>query len=138
MSIKSQALISAFTVFLLNACETKNADPPKKEKVCVSDTLQKMIHIDTVRTSNIDDELVLSGEIGFDENKVVKVFPFSSGQVLEVKVSLGDKVKQGQTLAVIKSAEIVGNYSDLSSAERDEAIAKRQMENEESLFFVSS
>src|ERR1043165_2148682 len=134
MNIKHQALIAAFVMFLLNGCETKNTDPPKKEKVCVSDTLQKMIHIDTVTTSNIDDELVLSGEIGFDENKVVKVFPFSSGQVLEVNVSLGDKVKQGQTLAVIKSAEIVGNYSDLSSAERDESIAKRQMDNEESLF----
>jgi len=132
--MKQQALITAFVMFLLNACEPKNTDPPKKEKVCVSDTLQKMIHIDTVNTTNIDDELVLSGEIGFDENKVVKVFPFSSGQVLEVKVSLGDKVKQGQTLAVIKSAEIVGNYSDLSSAERDESIAKRQMDNEESLF----
>jgi cobalt-zinc-cadmium efflux system membrane fusion protein len=134
MKIKYPALMIAFVILLLNACETKNTDPPKKEKVCVSDTLQKMIQIDTVKNTNIDDELVLSGEIGFDENKVVKVFPFSSGQVLEVKVSLGDKVKQGQVLAVIKSAEIVGNYSDLSSAERDESIAKRQMDNEESLF----
>src|SRR5882724_10883842 len=113
MKKKYPVLMIAFALLLLNACETKNSDPPKKEKVCVSDTLQKMIRIDTVKNTNIDDELVLSGEIGFDENKVVKVFPFSSGQVLEVKVSLGDKVKQGQVLAVIKSAEIVGNYSDL-------------------------
>jgi len=134
MKIRLQVLLTASILLLLNACEPKNTDPPKKEKVCVSDTLQKMIHIDTVRNTNIDDELVLSGEIGFDENKVVKVFPFSSGQVMEVKVSLGDKVKQGQTLAVIRSADIVGNYSDLSSAERDESIAKRQMDNEESLF----
>ena len=134
MKIRLQVLLTASILLLLNACEPKSTDPPKKEKVCVSDTLQKMIHIDTVRNTNIDDELVLSGEIGFDENKVVKVFPFSSGQVMEVKVSLGDKVKQGQTLAVIRSADIVGNYSDLSSAERDESIAKRQMDNEESLF----
>ena len=134
MKIRLQVLLTASILLLLNACEPKNTDPPKKEKVCVSDTLQKMIHIDTVKNTNIDDELVLSGEIGFDENKVVKVFPFSSGQVMEVKVSLGDKVKQGQTLAVIRSADIVGNYSDLSSAERDESIAKRQMDNEESLF----
>ncbi|MBS1599210.1 MAG: efflux RND transporter periplasmic adaptor subunit [Bacteroidetes bacterium] len=134
MKMKYPALMSAFIIFLLNACETKNTDPPKKDKVCISDTLQKMIHIDTVKNSNIDDELVLSGEIGFDENKVVKVFPFSSGQVLEVKASLGDKVKQGQVLAVIKSADIVGSYSDLSAAQRDESIARRQMDNEESLF----
>lgn len=134
MKISPQTFMIASGFLLLTACETKNTDPPKKDRVCISDTLQKMIHIDTVRTTNIDDELVLSGEIGFDENKVVKVFPFSSGQVLEVKVSLGDKVKQGQILAVIKSAEIVGNYSDLSTAERDESMARRQMDNEESLF----
>src|SRR5215475_9151154 len=110
MKIQLQALLIASIIFLLNACEPKNTDPPKKEKVCVSDTLEKMIHIDTVKSTNIDDELVLSGEVGFDENKVVKVFPFSSGQVMEVKVSIGDKVKQGQTLAVIRSADIVGNY----------------------------
>lgn len=121
-------------ILLISACSTKNKEPEKKEKVCVSDTLQKMIRIDTVKTTNIDDELVLSGEIGFDENKVVKVFPFSSGQVLEVNVSLGDKVREGQTLAVIKSAEIVGNYSDLAAAEHDAAIAKRQLDNAESLF----
>ena len=129
MKISPQTFIIAYGFLLLTACETKNTDPPKKDRVCISDTLQKMIHIDTVKTTNIDDELVLSGEIGFDENKVVKVFPFSSGQVLEVKVSLGDKVKQGQILAVIKSAEIVGNYSDLSTAERDESIARRQMDS---------
>lgn len=134
MRIRYLMVMIASGMLLLNACETKNGDPPKKEKVCISDTLQKMVRIDTVKNTNIDDELVLSGEIGFDENKVVKVFPFSSGQVLEVNVSLGDKVRQGQTLAVIKSAEIVGNYSDLSAAEHDESIAKRQMDNEESLF----
>jgi cobalt-zinc-cadmium efflux system membrane fusion protein len=121
-------------VIFFTACVTKNKEVEKKEKVCISDTLQKMVRIDTVHSTNIDDELVLSGEIGFDENKVVKVFPFSSGQVLEVKVSLGDKVQEGQTLAVIKSAEIVGNFSDLSDAEHDAAIAKRQLDNQESLY----
>ena len=125
---------ASFLITFFSACASKNKEVEKKEKVCISDTLQKMIRIDTVHSSNIDDELVLSGEIGFDENKVVKVYPFSSGQVLEVKVSLGDKVQEGQTLAVIKSAEIVGNYSDLSAAEHDVAIAKRQLDNQESLF----
>jgi membrane fusion protein, heavy metal efflux system len=127
-------LFIVISMLTFTACETKLRTPEKKEKVCISDTLEKMIKIDVVRTSNIDDELVLSGEIGFDENNVVKVFPFSSGQVLEVKVSLGDKVQQGQTLAIIKSAEIVGNYSDLSVASNDVAISKRQLDNAENLF----
>jgi cobalt-zinc-cadmium efflux system membrane fusion protein len=80
------------------------------------------------------DELDLSGEVSNDDNNVVKVFPFSSGQVLEVKVSLGDKVSKGQTLAVMRSADIAGNYTDLSSAKSDVAVTKRQLEQAEYLY----
>ena len=119
-------------------CSCNNSDAnkatDKKEKVCVSDSLAKIIHIDTAGVANIDDELKLSGEVSFNDNKVVKVFPFSSGQVLEVKVSIGDKVAKGQTLAVIKSSDVAGNYSDLSTSGNDVAITKRQMDNTESLY----
>ena len=88
----------------LSSCNSNDAGKTsdKKEKVCISDSLAKIIHIDTAGIANVDDELKLSGEVSFNDNKVVKVFPFSSGQVVEVKVSLGDKVSKGQTLAVIK------------------------------------
>ena len=96
--------------------------------------MRSRITLDTAALRNISNELQLSGEVGFNENKVVKVFPFSSGQVLEVKVSLGDRVTAGQTLAIIKSADIAGNYSDLKITGADMAIAKRQLENAKSLF----
>ena len=121
----------------LISCTSSEANKPtitEHKKVCISDSLSHIIHIDTAAVSNITDELKLSGEINFNDNKVVKVFPFSSGRVLEVKVSLGDKVSKGQTLAVIKSADVVGNYSDLSVTGNDIAIAKRQMDNTESLY----
>src|SRR5262249_3660567 len=106
----------------------------EKSPVCISDSLSKLIHIDSAYTGNINDELKLSGEISFDDNKVVRVFPFSSGQVIQVNVSLGDKVKKGQTLAVIKSADVAGNYADLSTAGTDVTIAKKQLDNAESLY----
>lgn len=108
--------------------------PEGKAPVCISDSLARLIHIDSAYIANVDDELKLSGEISFDDNKVVRVFPFSSGQVIQVNVSLGDKVSKGQTLAVIKSADVAGNYADLSSAGTDVTIAKKQMDNEESLY----
>jgi len=106
----------------------------EKAPVCISDSLARLIHIDSAFMANIDDELKLSGEISFDDNKVVRVFPFSSGQVIQVNVSLGDKVSKGQTLAVIKSADVAGNYADLSSAGTDVTIAKKHLDNEESLY----
>ena len=115
-------------------CKPKVIAKEEKKQFCLSDTMQNMIKIDSVRYEPINDELHLSGEVAFDENKIVKVFPNSSGQVLEVKVSFGDKVTAGQVLAVMKSADVAGYYSDLMSAEADLKIAKRQMDNAESLY----
>jgi cobalt-zinc-cadmium efflux system membrane fusion protein len=126
-------LLSVIAVGLA-ACDGHAAVAPEKKEVCISDSMSKMITIDSVTQRNIDDELKLSGEVSFNENKVVKVFPVSSGQVLSVNVSLGDYVRAGQTLAVIKSADIAGNYADLSSAGNDIAIAKRELDNAEHLY----
>src|SRR5450432_96255 len=135
MKTLNYALFLLAATTWLSACHNDDDKKPVKEKkVCISDSLSEIIHIDTAGIANINDELKLSGEVSFNDNKVVKVFPFSSGQVMEVKVSIGDKVAKGQTLAVIKSADVAGNYSDLSVSGNDLAITKKQMENTESLF----
>ena len=120
--------------FLFCSCSEPKQQTEEKHQVCVTDSLAHIIRIDSAGYSNVDDELKLSGEVSFNDNKVVKVYPFSSGQVLQVPVSLGDKVGKGQTLAVIRSADVASNYSDQSTAQNDVSIAKRQMESAESLF----
>ncbi len=116
-------------------CEShKQEQTITDSKFCLSDSMQKLITVDTSKLIQSNDELQLSGVISFDENKVVKIFPRSSGQILESKLSLGDKVNKGAVLAVIKSAEIAGNYADITSANADINIAKRQLDNQESLY----
>ncbi|BAV07675.1 membrane fusion protein, cobalt-zinc-cadmium efflux system [Filimonas lacunae] len=118
----------------LAGCHEKQEVKQEDKKFVLSDTMAKMILMDTVRRARIDDALTLSGEISFNENSVVKIFPHSSGQVTETKVSLGDRVERGQVIAVIKSADVAGSYADLSGADADVAIAKRQLDNAESLY----
>ncbi len=132
--------IFSFSIFcavflILASCNNTDAivENSVKEPL-ISDNTMKLLAIDSVQLRNIDDEVKLSGEVSFNENKVVKVYPFSSGQVLNVNVSIGDYVKAGQTLATIKSADIAGNYSDLAISGNDVAIAKRGMENAEHLY----
>lgn len=131
---KETILIGIGSLMLLAACKPKTVDAPQSKQVCISDSLQKMITIDTAKTSTMKDELSLSGEVSSDDNNVVKVFPFSSGQVIAVKVSLGDKVSKGQTLAIMRSADVAGNYTDLSSTQSDIAVAKRQLDQAQSLY----
>ena len=132
--MKRSILLALLSMLLFTACEHKEQPSETNKKFVLSDTMRNMIQIDTVQNCNITDELSLSGVVGFNDNNVVKIFPRSSGQVIESKVSLGDKVSKGQVLAVIHSADVAGNYNDLSSANADLSIAKRQMDNAESLY----
>lgn len=116
------------------SCKEKKIAEEAAKKFELSDTMAKMIALDSVENCYISDAISLSGEVGFNENNVNKVFPRGSGQVVECKVTLGDKVTEGQVLATIRSAEIAGNYSDLKSADADLAIAKRAFENTSQLY----
>jgi cobalt-zinc-cadmium efflux system membrane fusion protein len=132
--MKKEILYIAIGLIGLASCQEKKNGTMETKQVCISDSLSKMIKIDTAKNTPMKDELTLSGEVSFDENKVVKVFPYTSGQVMQVKVSLGDKVTKGQILAVLRSADVAGNYTDLSSTKADLAISKRQLEQAEYLY----
>lgn len=133
--MKRETLFSGISaLLLLAACKGKTPPVVENKQVCVSDSMARMITIDTAKTTTIKNELSLSGEVSYDDNAVVKVFPFSGGQVLDVKVSLGDKVTKGQTLAIVRSADVAGNYTDLTSSKADMSIAKRQLEQADYLY----
>ncbi len=126
-------LITGLSIIFF-ACKSNVEVAAEKNTPVISDSLAKIITIDTVKNEYIEDNLSLSGEVSYDDNKVIKIFPNASGQVVSVNVSLGEKVHKGQTLAVIKSADVAGNYSDLSSFNNDAAIAEKEYKNAEQLY----
>jgi membrane fusion protein, heavy metal efflux system len=87
-----------------------------------------------VQYSNSQDELTLNGEVSFDEDSVVRVFPLVSGKVEKVNVQLGSLVKRGQELAVIKSADVTGFVKDFEVNKANFEITKKNLKNTESLF----
>ena len=127
-------LLSFIATAFFVSCEHKEQTVEQNKKFVLSDSMMHMIVTDTVNECLITDELKLSGEVSFNENNVVKVYPRISGQVVEAKASLGDRVVKGQTLAIIKSADVSGNYNDLNSANADLAIARQHKDNAESLY----
>ena len=105
-----------------------------KTAFVINDTLMKHISFDTARLMPLIDELKLTGEVSFDDSKVSRVFAMQSGQIVEVKAKLGDFVQKGQTIAVLRSADMATNQADLISADADVVATRKALENTQELF----
>lgn len=129
------AITLLITGMVLQSCHrAENADDQKEQKFQVTDTLLRSLLIDTVKEASALSEIKLTGSIAPDENKSVKIFPMVSGVAKDVNVQLGDVVSKGQTLAVMKSAEMAGFTKDYISAEADLRSAKRTFESTQDLY----
>lgn len=119
---------------LLIQCEHRPAEEHQPDRLCLSDSLLRIMRFDTVRTRVLFKEVRMTGKISFDDDKVVRIFPPVSGIVQDVTVSLGDYVHSGQVLAKIKSSDMASYNSQYTTAIANESIAKRNMEFTEELY----
>jgi cobalt-zinc-cadmium efflux system membrane fusion protein len=92
------------------------------------------IEVLTAAPANIQTNLRLIGEIKLNADKAVQVLPRMSGIVESITANVGDKVKRGQTLAVISSLDVAANRGDLSAAQQRLNLAKTTLTREESLW----
>ena len=103
----------------------KNNDENTKD-----DTIKKefLTNIKTVKPAlnNQEQELILSGKVECDPNKVAYYTPLISGVITQTYFSLGDKVRKGQPMLNIRSAELSALQSEL-------AIARRNLQSAESM-----
>lgn len=81
----------------------------------VSMTAEQLKHIqlDTVEPSAYHRTVQANGTVDFDQNQATSVVAAFSGPVTRLLVAPGDKVKQGQALAIVDSpdfAEAIGAY----------------------------
>ncbi|MFI4911094.1 MAG: efflux RND transporter periplasmic adaptor subunit [Sedimentisphaeraceae bacterium JB056] len=82
----------------------------------------------------IDITTMLTGEINLNEDRMVQVVPRVEGIVVAVNKKLGDKVHQGEILAVLESRELADMKTEyLAELERYE-LAKLSFEREEKLW----
>lgn len=118
---------------VITSCARKNGLPPRQEET-LSDSLLHSLTVDTARAQPVDGELMLSGKIAANEDKLARIFPMVSGIVTDVKVHSGDYVQKGQVLAVLRSAEMAGYTADQRVSESDMQVARRNMEVAESFY----
>ena len=118
----------------LQSCHHKDEPKDTDERFKVTDSLLKSLLIDTVKEASALSQITLTGSIAPDESKMVKIFPMVSGVAQDVRVQLGDVVQKGQTLAVLKSAEMAAFTKDYVSSEADVRNTRRIYESTQDLY----
>ncbi|GAC1307645.1 MAG: efflux RND transporter periplasmic adaptor subunit [Mucilaginibacter sp.] len=118
----------------LQSCHHADENQEKDTRFQVTDSLLNSLLIDTVKEASALSQFTLTGSIAPDENKMVKVFPMVSGVAQNVHVQLGDVVSKGQTLAVMKSAEMAGFTKDYISSTADVRNTRRIMESTQDMY----
>jgi membrane fusion protein, heavy metal efflux system len=111
-----------------SACQDKSPTEESKKGYILPDSLLKTIEIDTVVNSRVMNTLTLTGKVDFNEDNVIKLFPTISGKVSDIKVMLGDYVRQGQVLAVIGSPDMAGYSNDFTMAKSNVEIARKNVD----------
>jgi len=71
--------------------------------------------------------LRLSGRLVWDEDHTARVFTPFAGKVLSIAARAGERVRAGQTLAVIAAPELGLAQADARKAEEDLALARKNM-----------
>jgi cobalt-zinc-cadmium efflux system membrane fusion protein len=125
----SSILIFIIAVLFIFSCGHRGpTEQPAEKRFCIPDSLLKNVTFDTIHTAPNNSILSFSGKITFNEDRVSRIYPLVSGHVKEVKVSLGDFVEKGKTLAVIESSDMANYYNEYNSSQAELTIARKNLE----------
>jgi len=86
--------------------------------------------IGQVGEQDIQRKLVLPAIVEADPARTVKVLPPVTGRVTELAVQLGERVTQGQDLAVIDSGDLAQAYADVEKAKSILTLTKKALDRQ--------
>ncbi|GIW78945.1 MAG: hypothetical protein KatS3mg105_0752 [Gemmatales bacterium] len=88
------------------------------------------IEVDEVRLMPMVESVLANGEIGYNENRLVHVSSRASGAVWRAEKQVGDKVSQGEILALIDAAEVGRAKAELLQAFAQYDVRSRILEQQ--------
>ncbi len=138
-------LLSAMAMLLLSACSSgkkeaaakAEASTPKeehqegegKEVTLTPETLQAAkLEFAVVEERAATGSLRVTGSVEANQQQMQQATPLVSGRVERVYVALGDRIRAGQSLAIISSPQIAQMHGKLHEAETKLALAQRELE----------
>jgi len=96
--------------------------------------LRNRLSVSPVRAESINAKLVLPAMVESDPARTAAVLTPLGGRILELKAGLGDRVRKGQVLAVIDSADLAQAYEDYDKAADAFELTRKNLERQEGQF----
>src|SRR5229473_2346805 len=92
--------------------------------------LRGKLTVGPVAQREIQRKLILPAVVEADPARTVKVLPPVTGRVTDLKVQLGERVVQGQELAVIDSGDLAQAHSDIEKARSTVTLTKKALDRQ--------
>ena len=99
-----------------------------------SSPLRKRLIVTPVHAEQVSPKLILPAIVESDPARTAAVLTPLGGRVLEIKVALGDRVRQGQVLAVIDSPDLGQAYDDNDKAADTSRLTQKNLTRQEEQF----
>jgi len=80
--------------------------------------------------------VITSGRVAFDDLKVAHVISPVTGRVVHIEAQPGQRVKKGDTLAIIESPDVGSAFSDLQKAHAEFTNAEKDFKRQKELYDV--
>lgn len=128
----SPILLFISLLFFVSACRPTQEDT--SVDFTLTDTMFSRISLDTVQTEQVSLELKFSGKVTPEDNKIASIFPVVAGYITKVNVSLGDYVRKGQILAVIRSTDLADFEKQRRAGETELLLAQKNLKSALELF----
>ena len=112
-------------------------DPPSAEAWLFDDQMHAAkLRIEPLAMQPVGGVVVTSGRITFDDLKVAHVVSPVTGRVTAIEAQPGQRVKKGDTLAIIDSPDMGSAFSDMEKANADFTSAEKEFRRQKELFDV--
>jgi membrane fusion protein, heavy metal efflux system len=135
--------IVIFLLAVLAGCPSRSeqrrpqAEPPLTEVWLWHDQVRaaKLV-VEPLAPQPVGGLVVTSGRVTFDDLKVAHVMSPVTGRVVHIDAQPGQRVKKGDTLAVIESPDVGSAFSDLQKAHAEFTSTEKDFKRQKELFDV--
>lgn len=117
--------------------DTASAPPAEsvdRDTVVVDAKARESITVDAIAEREMTDHLAIAGKVQFDEDRLVRVLVPLAGQIVDLRVKVGDPVRKGQLLCAINSREAAAAVGEHIESHRNLELAEKTEAMTEDLF----